>query len=278
MTGPLRNPLATFRSRFGGARALVGMLHVGALPGTPSAREPVEALIDRVIAEARLFRDAGFTAIALENMHDRPYLRGGVGPEITAAMTAIGREVKRESGLPLGIQILAGANREALAVALACGADFVRVEGFVFAHVADEGVIESCAGDLLRYRRAIGADHVLIFADVKKKHSAHAVTADVSLIDTAKAAEFFLADGVVVTGKATGEEASVSEVHDVTRAVSAPVLVGSGISAANLGRFRAAHGFIVGSSVKHDGHWSHALDPAAVHAVARAFAAIGTQA
>ena len=85
-------------------------------------------------------------------MHDRPYLKGAVGPEITAAMTVLAHEVKRETGLVVGIQVLAAANREALAVALASGAEFVRVEGFIFAHVADEGVIESCAGELLRYR------------------------------------------------------------------------------------------------------------------------------
>ena len=107
----------------------------------------------------------------LENMHDTPYLRGTVGPEIVAALAIIARVVKDESKLPCGIQILAGANREALAVAHAAGLDFIRAEGFAFAHVADEGILESSAADLLRYRRAIGAEHVEVWADVKKKHS-----------------------------------------------------------------------------------------------------------
>ena len=66
-------------------------------------------------------------------------------------------------------------------VAFDPGLDFIRAEGFAFAHVADEGIIESSAAELLRYRRAIGAEHVRVFADVKKKHSAHAITADVSI-------------------------------------------------------------------------------------------------
>jgi hypothetical protein len=247
------------------------VLHVGALPGTPSAVHSIDELIRQTLAEARIYRDAGFTALVLENMHDRPYLKGGVGPEITAAMTALARELKRETGLVIGIQVLAGANREAIAVAHASGADFVRVEGFVFAHVADEGVIESCAGELLRYRRTIGAERVLVFADIKKKHSAHAITADVSIAETARAAEFFLADGVIVSGAATGLPASPEEVHDVARAVSVPVLVGSGITPANLGRYPAAHGFIVGSSVKKGGVWCDPLDREAVRAVAGAF-------
>ena len=268
------NALSVFRERFGAPRALVGMLHLGALPGTPSASLSVEALIQQVLTEARIYRDAGFTALAIENMHDRPYLKGGVGPEITAAMTAIARDVKRETGAVLGIQVLAAANREALAVAYASSADFVRVEGFVYAHVADEGVIESCAAELLRYRRAIGAERVLVFADIKKKHSAHAITADVSIVETAKTAEFFLADGVIVTGASTGEPASPDEVRDVVGGTRVPVLVGSGITPENLPRFSAAHGFIVGSSVKQGGVWSNPMDRDAVRRLATAFATL----
>jgi uncharacterized protein len=270
-----KDALSIFSACFGAPRALVGMLHLGALPGTPSASHSVETLIQLALTEARIYRDAGFTALAIENMHDRPYLKGGVGPEITAAMTALAREVKRDTGLALGIQVLAGANREALAIAHASGADFVRVEGFVYAHVADEGVIESCAGELLRYRRAIGAERVLIFADIKKKHAAHAITADVTLVETAKAAEFFLADGVIVTGTTTGEPASADEVRDVVQAVRGPVLVGSGVTPANLARFSTAHGFIVGSSVKQGGVWCNPLDRDAVRALAGAFAELG---
>ena len=271
MTDERSSRLMAFRECFGAPRALIGVLHVGALPGTPAASQSIDMLIRQMLEEAGIYRDAGFSALILENMHDRPYLKGGVGPEITAAMTALTREAKRETGLPVGIQVLAGANREAIAVANAAGADFVRVEGFVFAHVADEGVIESCAAELLRYRRAIGADRVLVFADIKKKHSAHAITADVSITETAKAAEFFLADGVIVSGPSTGVPASTEEVRDVAGAVSVPVLVGSGITAENLPCYAPAHGFIVGSSVKRSGTWCNPLDPDAVRAVVSAF-------
>lgn len=255
-------------------RALIGMIHVGALPGTPASRDPLAAIVTRACEEAHIYRAAGFTALAIENMHDRPYLKGSVGPEVVAAMTAVGRAVRAAVDLPLGVQVLAGANREALAVALACDAAFVRVEGFVFAHVADEGWIDASAGELLRYRRAIGAEHVAVFADIKKKHSAHAVTADVSLAETARAAEFFLADGVIVTGAATGSPASPADLTAVREATPLPVLIGSGLGPENLSQFSLAHGLIVGSSVKRGGVWSHALEPSACEAMARAFAAL----
>lgn len=242
--------------------AILGMVHALPLPGTPRWGGSLAAVVDRAVAEARLYRQAGLDALIVENMHDTPYLKGGVGPEIVAAMTQVAAAVRQESGLPVGVQILAGANREALAVAQAAGLQFVRVEGFVFAHVADEGLIESCAGELLRYRRMIGADDVQVFADIKKKHSAHAITADVDLAETAKTAGFFGADGVIVTGTATGAETDPAEVAAVRRAVELPVLVGSGVTLENLDRFvGTAHGLIVGSHFKEEGQWQRRVDP-----------------
>lgn len=240
---------------------IIAMIHVGALPGTPAHSEPLGKTVERARDEALILAEAGVDGIMIENMHDRPYLKGEVGPEITAAMTVLGREVKEVSGLPTGIQILAAANHEALAVALAAELDFVRVEGFVFSHVADEGWIDGCAGELLRYRRRIGAEHVAVYTDIKKKHSSHAVTADVDLVETARAAEFFLSDGLIVTGVSTGAEANLDEISGVREATSLPVLVGSGVTQENVNRYAAvADALIVGSSLKRAGHWTNAVD------------------
>jgi membrane complex biogenesis BtpA family protein len=173
--------------------------------------------------------------------------------------------------LRIGLQILAGANFAAMAVAHACGAAFVRVEGYVFAHVADEGLIESTAGELMRYRRAIGAGGIRVFADIKKKHSAHAITIDVDLAETARAAEFFQADGVIVSGAATGSPADPEEVRAAAEAANIPVLVGSGVTPQNMACFAAADGLIVGSSVKEGGIWRNRLDEMRVRAVASTF-------
>jgi membrane complex biogenesis BtpA family protein len=258
-------------SLFGVKRALIGVIHLQALPGTPASKFDVATIKSMAVAEAHVFKDEGFHGMVIENTHDRPYLKTHVGPEIVAAMSVICADVRRAVALPLGIQVLAGANSSALAVALACEASFVRVEGFVFAHVADEGIIEATAGALLRYRRAIGADHIRVFADVKKKHSAHAITADVDLVETAKAAEFFAVDGVIVSGVATGEPADPGEVEAVAGAVSVPTLVGSGITAENIMKFSKAGGLIVGSSIKKDGHWANPIDLERTRAVVRAF-------
>lgn len=241
-------------------KAVIAMIHVGALPGTPNGRLSVAALVKSAVEEAKLYKKAGVHSIMIENMHDIPYIKGACGPEIIAPMAIIGREVKNAVKLPCGVQILAGANREAMAAAHSAGLDFIRAEGFVFGHLADEGMIESCAGDLLRYRKAIGAERVMVFTDIKKKHSSHAVTSDITIEETAHAAEFFMSDGVIVTGAATGFEADLDEIKRVKKHVKIPVLVGSGVDIDNVKTYmNAADALIVGSHFKHGGDWRNGV-------------------
>lgn len=260
------------------SKAMIGMVHLRALPGAPASSLTIGEIACKAAGEARILAEAGFDAVMIENMHDRPYVHGRQGPEVVAAMTAAGLAVRQElarvglGSVPLGVQVLSGGSQEALAVALACGGSFVRVENFVFAHVADEGLLERAeAGPLLRYRRAIGADHIRVLCDVKKKHASHAITADVSVAEAARAAEFFGADGVIVTGPATGRPAEAGDVAAVRGAVPLPVLVGSGVTPETVAAlFEHADALIVGSACKQGGVWRNELDHARVAALARA--------
>jgi membrane complex biogenesis BtpA family protein len=243
-------------------KTVIGVIHVGALPGTPRGVLSIAELVQRAKDEARVYRECGVDGIIIENMHDVPYLKGAVGPEIVAAMAIIGNEVKNECALPVGVQILAGANIEAMAVAHAAGLDFVRAEGYAYAHIADEGLIEASAAKLLRYRKMIGAERVQVWADVKKKHSAHAITADVSLGQTAETIEFMGADCVIVTGSVTGEAPQLKDVREAKGHCHLPVFLGSGITESNIEQFHEeADGFIIGSAFKVDGLWSNTVDP-----------------
>jgi len=246
-------------------KPVIGVIHVGALPGTPRGSKSVAELVRQAQEEARVYRECGVDGVIIENMHDVPYLKGEVGPEIVAAMTAIGVEVKSECRLPVGIQILAGANIEAMAVAHAAGLDFIRAEGYAYAHIADEGFIQASAAKLLRYRRLIGAHRVQVWTDVKKKHSAHSITSDVSLGETAETVEFMGADAVIVTGSATGKPPKPEDVSEAKAHCNLPVLLGSGINDENIADFyRKADGFIVGTFFKVDGLWSNTVDASRV--------------
>ena len=243
------------------AKPVVGMIHVGALPGTPGHRQTLRDIARAACEEARRYQTAGVNCLMLENMHDVPYLRGSVGPEIVAAMTMLACAVRAETPLPLGLQILAAADLDAMAVAHAASLDFIRTECFCFAHIADEGIMESNAAKLLRYRRMIGATDVQVWADIKKKHSSHAWTADLTLGDMAEAAEFMGAETIIVTGVSTGKPPTASEVSEARNRCQVPVFVGSGVSMENIGELLAASdGLIVGSHFKRNGHWANELD------------------
>ncbi len=255
--------------------ALIGMIHLLPLPGSPGfsrgGNAEVRRMLDRAARDAESLLAGGCDALIVENMHDLPYLRGAAPPETVAAMT-LGAATVARFGVPFGVQVLAGANREALAVALASGASFIRAEAFAYAHVADEGWMDASAGPLLRARAALcqPPDAIRIFADVQKKHAAHAVTADLTLADIARGTAFAGADALIVTGGHTGQAADLGDVI-AAREAGLPVLVGSGIDESNARAYsEVAEALIVGTALKIDGDWRNPVDPARVEAIASA--------
>ncbi len=246
-------------------KKLIGMVHVGALPSAPNNTQSVAEIVAQATREAIQLQDSGFDAIIIENMHDIPYVHGDdLSPDITAAMTAVACSIASAIDIPFGIQILSGGNTRALAVAQATGGAFIRCENFVFAHVADEGILNKAeAGGLLRYRKSIGAESIKVFCDIKKKHASHAITGDLSIAGFAEGAKFFGADGLIITGSSTGKQTAIEDVRQARQAVDLPILVGSGVSPDNAAQlFEHADALIVGSWIKADGSWLNPVDPA----------------
>ncbi|MBX2797298.1 MAG: BtpA/SgcQ family protein [Myxococcales bacterium] len=240
-------------------------MHLRPLPGSPSWSGDADAVMAAATADAEALLQGGCDALLVENMGDVPYVRHRIHDAAAALMACVVERVAAH-GVPVGVQVLAGANHQALGIAAATGAAFVRVEGFAYAHVADEGWIDACAGPLLRDRAALGA-RVAIWADVQKKHAAHAVTADLGLEEIAKGTVFCGADALVVTGVATGRPADVRQLEQAAQA-GAPVLVGSGVTPSDAGLLSTvAQGLIVGSWLKHDGDWRRPVDVERVRAV-----------
>ena len=240
-------------------KKIIGMVHLQALPGTPLYKN-WDFVTTTALKEAQILEKEGFDAIIIENMHDIPYLNRKVGPEIIAAFAVIASRIKQIIKIPVGIQILAGANKEAIAVAKMANLDFIRAEGFVFSHIADEGFMNSDAGEILRYRKLIDAVNIKIYTDIKKKHSSHSITSDISLVETVMAAEFFLSDGIIITGKSTGLPANLEDLKKVKTSTTLPVFIGSGITAENIKDYLPyADGFIVGSYIKKEGFWKNPL-------------------
>jgi len=248
------------------------MIAVRALPGAPRYGGDDRAIVREALSDLDHYIAGGADAIVLENSHDLPYIKPPLPAKAVALMTRIAREVRQRFDGPVGIQMLEAANETALEIARAAGLDFLRVEGYVFAHIGGAGLIEGCAGKLLRQRKKLGCEHIKIFGDVKKKHCSHALTGDLDITDVVKQSEFFLVDGVIVTGPRTGESPDVRELKRVKKIAHVPVLIGSGLTPENIASYLPlADVFIVGSTLREGGEFLGRLDPARLAKFMKAF-------
>lgn len=254
---------------------LAAMIAVLPLPGAPRYRGDDKTIVRQALSDLERYLDAGVDAIVLENSHDLPYVKPPLPAAAVRLMTRIAREVRRRFAGPMGIQMLEAANECALKIAHAADLDFLRVEGYVFAHVGGAGLIEGCAGNLLRRRQVLGCEHLKIFGDVKKKHCAHALTGDLDIVDEVKQAEFFHVDGVIVTGPRTGEAPDAAKLRRVKKAAHVPVLIGSGLTPTNIARYYPlADGFIVGSTFRENGGFLGKLERRRLNEFMAAFRAL----
>ena len=234
---------------------VIGMLHLPALPGAPRFGGDVGAVRDAVLRDAEALAAGGVDGLMLENFGDVPFYPGRVPAHVVAHMTAIACEVRRLAPqLPLGINVLRNDGQSALAVAHAAGAEFIRVNVLCGARVADQGVLEGIAHELLRDRRMLWAN-LRIFADVDVKHSARLGGGRLLSDEVDDTVYRGLADAVIVSGRATGRATNLEHVREVkTAAGEVPVYVGSGVNAETVAQFLPhADGFIVGTAFKRGG-------------------------
>jgi membrane complex biogenesis BtpA family protein len=255
--------------------ALVGVIHLSPLPGSPRSSLKMSSLRARTAEDALALAAAGFDAVLVENFGDAPFFRDAVPPETVAAMAVLVGVARSASGLPVGVNILRNDGASALAVAVATEARFIRVNILAGARVADQGVIQTDAARLLRMRRHLDAAGVGIVADVGVKHSAPlGASGDEAVAEEAvEVVERALADVVVVTGVRTGAEADERLVSRVKRAVpSHPVWLGSGVRVETAARWSAlADGVIVGSALREGGRAGGPIDAARALAFAKAW-------
>jgi membrane complex biogenesis BtpA family protein len=248
-------------------RAVVGMVHLLPLPGSPRARSLSEVL-RRAKEDARALARGGVDGLLVENFGDAPFSPGPAEPHVVAAMATAGIAVREATGLPLGINVLRNDARGALAVAMAAGASFIRVNVHVGAAETDQGRIEGRAYETLRYRRTLGSP-AAIFADVFVKHAWPA--GGTSLERAARESAYRgLADVLLVTGTETGGPVDPERLGRVKRAVpDRPVYVASGISPENASLYPEADGFIVGTALKRGGKVENPVDPRRVQSLVR---------
>lgn len=251
-------------------KPVIGTIHVLPTPGAPRYRgQPMREVIARAVEDASRFVQGGIDGIIVENEGDIPFRKPeDIGPETVAAMAVVTAAVRDSVDVPVGINILANGAQQSLAIARVAGGVFVRVNQWANAYVANEGYIEGAAAEALRFRHSIDADDISILADVHVKHGSHAIVSDLSVADMTHDVEAFDADILIATGQRTGDPTRVEEVHDIKKVASRPVLVGSGLDAANAATLMtAADGAIVGSAMKVDAVWWNSVDVGRVETI-----------
>ncbi len=244
-------------------KPVIGMLHLPALPGSPLYGGSIAPIYEAMLRDAELLAEGGVNGLMIENFGDVPFHPGRVPAHVVAHITALAAEVRRAvPQLPLGINVLRNDGLSALAVAHAVGAHYIRVNVLCGARVADQGLLQGIAHDLLRLRSELKAESIKIFADVDVKHSA--ALAERNIVDEVDdTLHRGLADALIVSGAGTGKATDPEKVRIVKSAAkSAPVFLGSGVTPVSLPKLLPhADGFIVGTFFKKEGIASNAVDP-----------------
>jgi len=246
--------------RWGIAKPLVGVVHLQPLPGSPGYGKSMAKVLARALQDASAYLEEGMHALLIENFGDRPFYPGRAPAETIASMAAIAREVRRLGRFPLGVNVLRSDGRGALAVATAAEAQFVRVNVLAGAMATDQGLIQGCAAETLRLRARLGAA-TSIWADVLVKHAQPLVPVDPVTV-ALDLKERAMADALILTGPRTGLPVDPDELARLRAAVRGiPWIAGSGVRASGLKAvWRAADGFIVGSSLEKGGRAGGAVD------------------
>jgi membrane complex biogenesis BtpA family protein len=232
---------------------IIGMVHCLPLPGTPKFDGDMKRIKEQAINDAVTLEKAGVDALIVENMGDDPFSEF-LDVAQSTALAVCSSLVKQNVSIPVGIDAAMNDYKSAISIAQAIGGDFIRVPVFVdTVQYSGCGIINPCSRNVMYYRKQLGAENIKIFADIQVKHT-NVVLQNVSLEDSAKAAQDNGADALIVTGTRIGAETPIEIIQRVKKVVKLPVIAGSGVNTKNIKeQMTIADGAIVGSSLKQNG-------------------------
>lgn len=242
-------------------RPVIGVVHLQPLPTSPRWGGSLDVVISRAEQEATALASGGVDGIIIENFFDAPFTPDRVDPAVVSAMSIVVQRLMSLITIPIGINVLRNDAQSAMAIASCVRAHFIRVNVLTGVMATDQGLIEGRAHQLLRYRRELGSD-IKILADVLVKHARPLGSPNLTTAvqETIKRG---LADGVILSGWATGSPPSLEDLELASAAAQdTPVFIGSGATWENIPRLiQAADGVIVSSSLKRRGQIEQPIDP-----------------
>jgi membrane complex biogenesis BtpA family protein len=250
-----------FKRVFDAGKPVIGMVHLGALPGAPlfDADAGIGGLVTAARADLRALQDAGFDAVMFGNENDRPY-EFRVDTASTATMAFVIGQLRGDIKVPFGINVLWDP-MSTVALAAATGAAFVR-EIFTGTYASDMGSWTPDAGAAMRYRDRLGRQDLAMLYNISAEFADSLDRRP--LPDRARSAVFSsIPDAVLVSGQITGEAAALSDLEAVKKVLpDTPVLANTGVKHATVADvLRVADGCIVGSALKVDGDTWKPVDP-----------------
>ena len=239
-------------------KPVIGMVHIGALPGSPLF-DPTFDLVGSARADLLALQKAGFDGVMFGNENDRPY-EFNADTASTATMAAIIGQLKSKITVPFGVNVLWDP-MSSIALGVATGAAFVR-EIFTGSYASDMGQWTPDAGRAMPYRDRLGRPDMALLYNVCAE-LAHSLDQR-SLPDRARSAVFSsIPDAILVSGQITGEAAPLSDLKAVKAVLpQTAVMANTGVKHETVADVLAiADGCIVGSSLKVDGDTWNAIDP-----------------
>ncbi|MDZ7361084.1 MAG: BtpA/SgcQ family protein [candidate division KSB1 bacterium] len=253
--------MTSFRQLFKTAHPLIGMLHLPPLPGSPNYTGTMQHILDAAQQDAQVLLEAGFAGLIIENLGDAPYYPDHAPAETVAAMSVVAAHVRRQTKLPVGVNVLRNDAQSAMAIAAAADLQFIRVNVLIGTSVTDQGLISGQAHLVARKRQQLHAENVLIFADLRVKHAAPLVERELAQ-EIDDLFERALADAIIISGTGSGKPIDFDFLREVKKlAADRPVLIGSGLNLENAkASLAVADGAIVGSSIKIDGKIHNRVD------------------
>lgn len=237
-------------NRLSEGRYAIAVIHVPPFPTSfKKDRWDFEKTINYCLDYSKVIQEAGFDALMIQNVGDEPTFLAAE-PETISYMSIVGREVKKNIKIPMGICLLNHDGKAPIAIAKACNADFVRLKVYVGTMVKMTGMLGGIYYDAVKYRRDIRAEDIDILADIFDREGYP--IGDTNLEEMAHFAVYScMADGIILTGRSVNETRQMAD--SVKKNEKVPILIGGGTSQNNIEELRdVSHGYIVGNCIKED--------------------------
>lgn len=166
-------------------------------------------------------------------------------------MKFLTQQIVKHASIPVGVSVLWNSFEAGFKIAKASGGKYIRIPVFVDKVDTAYGRVVGEPDKVLSIRESLGASNILIFTDIQVKHSKLLNLRPIE--DAAMEAVKKGSDGLIITGKWTGDSPKINYLESVRKHVgsSFPIIIGSGATKHNIGSLmKFASGVIVGTSIK----------------------------